>query len=252
MIIVQLKGGLGNQLFQYALSRRLAIEYNTEVYIDIRKIPLYKTKRRFELFNFPHIKYEIKEFSDNNYTVINENKITITPSHLDKKNNYYFEGYWQSERYFKNISETIKNELMPRLKSIQKLTASISSDNAVSLHVRRTDYLYNKNVFNILDIDYYKQAVDVVGSYEKLFIFSDDIKWCKQNLHFDKMIFVEGNNSVTDLWLMSLCRDNIIANSSFSYWGAWLNDNPDKKVITPDKWFLNKKAIIAPDNWIKI
>lgn len=251
MIIVKLMGGVGNQLFQWALAKSLSHRFRRDVYIDVDKIPLIGTKRKFELHKFPFIYYNYNMFTNKNYTLIIEHSEKQT-FNFEKDKNYYLSGYWQSESYFQNIPNTINHELKPTCTIFNKLSKFIASNNAVSLHVRRTDYLKHRNVFNLLTPDYYKKAIDVIGPYEKLLVFSDDIEWCKQNLHFKNMVFVEGNDSVTDLWLMSLCRDNIIANSSFSWWGAWLNDNTDKKVIAPNDWFLNRSAMIVPENWIKI
>ena len=104
--------------------------------------------------------------------------------------------------------------------------------------------------------EYYKNALDIIGGYENLYVFSDDINWCKTNLKFKNMVFVEGNDDVEDLWLMSLCDHNIIANSSFSWWGAWLNINPNKKVISPKRWFGEQTNLssddIIPVSWTKI
>jgi Glycosyl transferase family 11 len=105
-------------------------------------------------------------------------------------------------------------------------------------------------------IKYYEDAIDIIGDYEYLLVFSDDIKWCRENLKFNNMIFMETLTDIEDMWIMSLCKNNIIVNSSFSWWGAWLNKNKNKKVIAPSNWFgpranINSSDII-PEKWIKI
>ena len=129
-------------------------------------------------------------------------------------------------------------------------------ENNISIHIRRTDYVTSNGYHPVQSIEYYKQAIEIIGDYDNIFVFSDDINWCKENLKFDNMIFVDGNDDVEDMWLMSICNHNVIANSSFSWWGAWLNNNPDKKVIAPNNWFgsqtnLNTNDLI-PNTWIKI
>ena len=124
------------------------------------------------------------------------------------------------------------------------------------MHIRRTDYTTSNGYHPVQTVEYYKKALEIIGEYDKLFIFSDDIEWCRNNLKFDNMIFIEGNTDIEDLYLISLCKHNIIANSSFSWWGAWLNKNPNKKVIAPSKWFgdmanLNESDIV-PEGWIRI
>ena len=130
----------------------------------------------------------------------------------------------------------------------------INNVRTTSIHVRRGDYVNHwlhhidlRNYYNFC----FKQFENV-----HYYICSDDIEWCKNNLLFDNILFVEGLDDIEDMWLMSLCKNNIIANSTFSWWGAWLNKNPDKKVISPNNWFGNHVNInqnnIIPENWIKI
>jgi hypothetical protein len=126
----------------------------------------------------------------------------------------------------------------------------------VSLHVRRTDYVTSNGYHPVQSIEYYKNAIDIIGDYDYIFVFSDDIQWCKDNLKFKNMVFMEGFSDIEDLHIMSLCQNNIIANSSFSWWGAWLNIHPEKKIIAPTNWFgeqanLNTSDMI-PSDWIKI
>ena len=125
----------------------------------------------------------------------------------------------------------------------------------VSVHVRRADYLNIPEHHTNLQVEYYERAMKNFEGYSPV-IFSDDIEWCKNNLNFNNMVLVEGNSDVEDLWLMSLCKNNIIVNSSFSWWGAYLNKNVDKVVIAPSKWFGDGVSLstedIVPEQWNKI
>lgn len=260
MIISKIQGGLGNQIFQWAYGRAIELEFQKNLKLDISFYLMNSpgsTPRYFSLNKFPNLKVDIFDSRPQNIININDDfnyrKIEFS-SNLD----YYLFGYWQSEKYFENYSGTIITELSPNESNISKLISKYPSiiNNSISLHVRRTDYVSSNGYHPVMDINYYKSALELLGDYDDLFIFSDDIEWCKSNFNFKNMIFVQGNDDVEDLWLMSLCKNNIIANSSFSWWGAYINLNKNKNVIAPKNWFgekvnLNEKDII-PKNWIKI
>lgn len=267
MIITKLQGGLANQLFQFAYGKSLSLKYNTPLYIDNSFYMSHQfgsTKRNFSLNKFPNLDYTIMPNERNISLWNNENKKVNTRINdnfhykelkYNENSNYYLDGYWQSEKYFKEISDILKKELSPSEEDLIRLK-EIIPNNSVSLHIRRTDYVTSNGFHPVQSIEYYKKALSLIGDYENIVVFSDDIPWCKENLKFDSMIFIDGYDDVEDLWLMSLCDHNIIANSSFSWWGAWLNNNPNKKVIAPKNWFgkqsnLNQSDII-PDSWIKI
>ena len=171
--------------------------------------------------------------------------------------NTVYKGYFQSEKYFSHNKNLIVN--LFKNKSIVKeikLKYPDISNQSVSLHVRRGDYTNLQDLHPLQTKEYYNKAILKIGTYKNIFIFSDDISWCKENLKYKNCIFVENNTDVFDLIAMSLCNNNIISNSSFSWWGAWLNENPNKIVIAPKKWFgsgrnLSSKDII-PKNWIEI
>jgi hypothetical protein len=258
MVVVKLQGGLGNQLFQWALAKSLSIKFNVETYIDIigydNQVNI--TKRGFSLNKLPNISYNLFNNTNNGFTTIYDDFI-FKEFNIEKDNNYFFDGYWQSEKYFIKYSNIIKNELSPNQNIKKDLHKIIpEKNNSVSLHVRRTDYVTSNGYHPLQDINYYNSAIEHIGEYDNLYIFSDDIVWCKENLHYKNMTFVEGNDSITDIWLQSICKNNIIANSSFSWWGSWLNNNVDKKVISPLKWFGDHVALntsdIIPKNYIKI
>jgi hypothetical protein len=168
---------------------------------------------------------------------------------------FYLNGFWQSENYFSNVSELIRQQLQPTTEILEKLKQHLNGK-SVSLHVRRTDYVTSNGYHPVQTLEYYSKGLEIIGNYDQLLVFSDDINWCKENLKYDNILFIENQDNIEDLWLMSLCDHNIIANSSFSWWGAWLNQNQNKIVITPNNWFgpqanLNELNMI-PDNWIKI
>lgn len=263
MIISKLQGGLGNQLFQWSYGKFMSTKYKTNLFLDTNSYSN-QTNRGLSLNKFPFLRYSIltsssiQENSENktHLKIISDN---FTFDRIDYKDNchYYLDGYWQSEKYFYNISNLIRNELLPSDEILKKLNLTpFINTNVVSLHVRRTDYVTSNGYHPVQSIEYYKKALDIIGEYDYIFIFSDDIKWCRDNLTFNNMIFMEGFDDVEDLWLMSMCKNNIIANSSFSWWGAWLNSNTNKKVIAPNNWFgaqtnLNTDDII-PSGWIRI
>jgi hypothetical protein len=133
---------------------------------------------------------------------------------------------------------------------------NLIGSNTVSMHIRRGDYVEANDFHPVQNIEYYEKALDMIGDYQKLLIFSDDIEWCKTNLQFRNINFCDGFSPIEDMMIMSRCSHNIIANSSFSWWAAQLNENEKKKVIAPTKWFgpklnLETKDII-PETWIKI
>ncbi len=255
MIVSKLQGGLGNQLFQWAYGKSLSVKYNVPLYLDVS---FYQnqygvTKRIFSLDKFPNLEYSIFQGNWNNL-------IKLIDDFRFKEIKYggggiYLDGYWQSERYFMEISNTIRDSL--RMSGSKKeLFSKNNFSGSVSMHIRRTDYVTSNGYHPVQSIEYYENALDIIGKYENLYVFSDDINWCKSNLRFKDMTFVQNSEDIDDLWMMSLCDHNIIANSSFSWWGAWLNKNTNKKVISPKRWFgeqtnLNSDDII-PVSWIKI
>ena len=287
-------GGLGNQLFQYAAGRALALKHQTELKIDVSFLnvdPINEyTKRELELNKF-NTKYLIaspkdidafyrkslfdkfiSEFSPNSIfrkNIFNQNDFGFMEDFFTSSSKRtYLNGYWQSEKYFSSIREVLLKELVIKKEMSEqcKLTKElILNSNSVSLHIRRGDYVSDKSAsvyHGTLPLDYYDKAMahlNVLFKDVKVFIFSDDMDWVKANLKLtNECVYVDfntGENSVFDIYLMSQCKHNIIANSSFSWWGAWLNQNPQKAVIAPEKWFadknLNTKDLI-PNSWLKM
>jgi hypothetical protein len=287
MLVVLLKGGLGNQLFQYSIGRALSLEYNIELKLDlsflIDRTNLDITYRNFELSNFninasiatkkeliKYKKYTFKSFFKF-YSILNftENNFTYKINYIEKKTHIYLDGFWQSEKYFKKYRNSLLNELVPIRKPNdlnKEYINLILNSNSISVHIRRGDYISNNNAntfHGLCSIDYYLNAISYIINHIKnpvFYFFSDDINWVKNN--FDNSSFQKyfishnfENTSFEDLRLMTYCKHNIIANSTFSWWGAWLNTNPNKIVIAPSKWFVDLTMIsedLIPESWIKI
>jgi hypothetical protein len=255
MIITKLQGGLGNQLFQWAYGKSLSIKHGVEFFLDksFYDNQIGVTIRGYELNKFPNLKKP--QFMNVLGLFVVSDDFNYRELYYDKKKSYYLNGYWQSEKYFKGIESIIREELQVPNESLEKFSNLPINENNVSIHIRRTDYVTSNGYHPVQSIEYYQKGLDIIGEYDNIFVFSDDINWCKENLQFKNMIFIEGFDNMEDIWLMSLCKNNIIANSSFSWWGAWLNRNPNKKVISPKNWFgnvnINTNDII-PSDWILI
>lgn len=292
MIIVKLLGGLGNQLFQFALGRHLAIRNKTELKFDITDLLDHRPKGNFTLrhlsmdafdvsferatdkdLNKFHLKpqnffqFHLGKFlrKINKHQIYQEKGSFYDPEILKAGKRSYIDGYWQSEKYFKEIEPIIRNDLQlkkPLPSAALKQLDHISNENAVSLHIRRGDYVTNilaKQLLGTLSLDYYQTSIQWIAQKVRdpyFFIFSDDMDWVKKNLDLNYPFkIIEGNPEYVDLYLMSKCKHNIIANSSFSWWGAWLNANPEKIVICPKNWYADttyKSPDLKPQAWIQL
>ncbi len=286
MIIVNLKGGIGNQLFQYALGRHLALKNNTELKLDISGLD--KANKVGDIYRpFDLDSFSIKATIANNdevsklkypygllskawrwfsFKILKEKNLVFDPKVLKWSDNLYLDGYWQSPKYFDDIRETLLSELVfNRIlsTSAQDYLKQIETNNSIALHVRRGDYVKNPTVlkeFGICSNDYYTKAVKYISenvTHPIFFVFSDDIEWVKENIHLpESTIYVKGPNmtAIEDLVLMSKCQHNIIANSSFSWWSAWLNNHSNKIVIAPTPWFdtIEYDKDLIPKSWIQI
>jgi len=238
---VKLKGGLGNQLFQIAAAKSLALRKGGDLTIDMNNVggphELSHNRPDFYLNNiFRNVKVEAKP-SD----VIMYDEPHYHFAELPKWDNVCLHGYFQSEKYFKSHESEIREMFKADSKTEEHLQKKygeiLSSGNTVSLHVRRGDYVGKEEFHPLVKKSYYDQAVTkYIGS--TFLVFSDDISWCRENLiKGPNYVFIEGNKDYEDLYLMSKCEHNIIANSSFSWWGAWLNENENKTVVAPGNWF---------------
>lgn len=249
MISCYLQGGLGNYLFQIAAGYSKSIDLGVEFSLPKNEgLVVHKHPNHYLNNFFRNIKFVDNINTNQIYNEPNFSYSTIPNFMLPTK----IIGYFQSEKYFlKN-----KNQILSLFKCpeeiFKKLTLKypqINESNTCSLHVRRGDYLNFSDHHPTQNIEYYKSAISVVGSDKTFFIFSDDISWCKEKFNFlDNVIYCEDNEDYEDLYLMSLCNDNIIANSSFSWWGAWLNNNKNKKVVAPKKWFGPSKSNFKLDD----
>ena len=286
MVIAKIMGGLGNQLFQYAAGKALAEHHQTELKLDIRYFAS-TSLRNYELHNFNinaeiatedelihfmpekqslvfRIMRELKPYYRRK--VYYEQDFHHDPNFFKAPKDVYLVGYWQSEKYFHAIASGIVKEFQIRLPQKGKnaeLSRKIQNINSVSIHVRRGDYVNNpkaNQVHGLCSLDYYTDSIKFIK--EKItsphfFIFSDDIIWAKENIKIvGPVTYVDHNREIAceDFRLMSQCKNHIIANSSFSWWSAWLSQNTDKIVIVPKKWFNAEKRNtkdLLPESWIK-
>jgi hypothetical protein len=290
MIAVKLWGRLGNQLFQYAFGKSKALSENRELffysipYLDNKgKSPLeafmidikYLDERQISKFYFfPNSRFpsRIERKIISIFPAVNR-KVFVEPAlwyhHLKNSKATCYDGYWLSFKYFSSIKDELLSEI--KLKDNKDLPeglfTEISECNSVSVHIRRGDYLSkaNKNVYYRCGTDYYQRAISLIKNVVAdpvYYIFSDDLFWVKENYTFLKdfdIRYVEYSAEAlanTDLILMSRCRHNIITNSTFSWWGAYLNRNSEKIVIVPEKWY--QKSIrysvddLIPQGWTQM
>jgi hypothetical protein len=253
MVIVNLKGGLGNYLFQIAAGYVTTLKYNTDYSIDTSKIMQIHSHidvYRNNMFRSVPIGNNLPIHSHYHYDSLSYRDIRYS-------DNMLLDGYFQSEKYWSGLEDKVKELFSIDENTLKYLTDKyntiLNDDNTCSIHVRRGDYL-NIDIFNKLDYGYYNNAIDIVGRNKHFIIFSNDIQWCKNNFNDINATFIEDEADYVDLYLMSLCKHNIIANSTFSWWGAYLNNNKDKIVIGPNTWFLHSHSNqdILPDTWTKI
>ena len=267
MIISKIIGGLGNQCFQYAAGRYLAEIHHAEFKIDISEFKNY-IPHAFSLnhFNIVEKFATPEEIAVSRY--VKERHFHFDPEILHLPDGVYLHGYWQSEKYFTRISEMIRQELSvksPLSGRDAEIAEEIVSGESVSVHIRRGDYVAKEytELFDPCNLEYYSASIKQLSRFVKrphFFVFTDDKVWVRENFHLSYPItFVDHNGpdkNYEDMRLMSLCKHNIIANSSFSWWGAWLNKNPDKMVFAPKKWFneiaRNSSKDLIPDLWVKV
>jgi len=295
MIIVKLMGGLGNQLFQYATGRAVALRKQVSLKLDLSWFDANSdaTKRSFRLYHF-NIDFSAASASDiAEITGINRNDLLQPMYRLQQRLRPYYRrsvfleryfhydpnifrcektvhliGYWQSFRYFEDIEGAIRNEFQISTDispSTRSCLDEICGLNSISVHARRGDYVSNasyRKIHSALPVAYYESAVQKIAQVVKdpsFFVFSDDIAWAKDNLNFGYPTrFVEHNNELNDhedLLLMMSCKNHVIANSTFSWWGAWLASNQNKVVVAPRTWFgtteRNPKDLL-PKDWMLV
>lgn len=274
MTTIKLKGGLGNQMFQYATGLAVAIHNDKELALDISHYKNQSSKDTSRTFDLLVFNISTSKFADIAPSKITQlitkiknklfphNPYTFDPSVFSSNN---LEGAFQNETYFIDIREKIIKEFTLKDESIKFVETKkyIKSIPSVSIHIRRGDYvsnLYANTYHGVQPFSYYKKAYDTIldniGVDFTLFIFTDDVEWAQKNITFHANTYIistHGFSPAEELLLMSYCSHNIIANSSFSWWGAWLNQNPDKIVIAPQQWTAkNIQSDIIPKSWKKI
>lgn len=280
MIIIGFVGGIGNQMFEYSLYE--ALKYRgKEVYFDLSFFDE-GDHRKHRIDNFidldlPVVDKEITvKYRDSSRDIFSRVRrkifgISRAQIYMDKEtgfqpeifelDNVYLQGFWQSELYFNNVKEKIKSQfvLYDQTNDYQKnILMDIEANNSVSIHIRRGDYLALNNLYGgICTEKYYEEAIrKFKGMNCKFYVFSDDYEYAKYKFNGDGFTVVQSFEKFPeanmDLYLMSRCKHNIIANSSFSWWAAWLNSNRDKIVIAPDKWLNKPIDDVQCSNWVRI
>lgn len=302
MIIVRLEGGLGNQMFQYAMGRHLAELQSTTLKLDVSTFEAYKLHRYslhcFHIWEHFATQTEIDshrgDISTNSYKLVTrgllrrlhinyptgfvspdrfvlfEKTFNFDPTYLQRTGPIYVWGYWQTEKYFAAIRDALLREFAIKYRQdleSKRISELIDSTHSVSLHVRRGDYVQDprtNQVHGACDQSYYQRSVQHIAAHIEnphFFVFSDDPIWVKKELKLGFPTTVVDHNDASrnfeDLRLMSQCKHNIIANSSFSWWGAWLNENPSKIVMAPKQWFADQAreaqaGDIVPEAWTKV
>ena len=283
MILVRLIGGLGNQMFQYAAGRSIANRLGEQLYLDVRKFKGYKPHQfvldRFdirakiasdlELRNWPLIRGLLSKFLQKIGTKTRwytERNFFYDPTSKLIQKNSLIDGYFQSRNYFEDISDILKMEFKPKVrlsKINSNLLKQIHNSESVMVHIRRGDYVNNSRALNfhgVCSTDYYKNAISFVEKSRSnlhFYVFSNDFDWAKQLFYTKKNVtFVDGNENLpeVDLFLMSQCKHHIIANSTFSWWGAWLGNTEMQIVVAPSPWFKKSglERDLIPSNWVLI
>ncbi|WP_407494294.1 alpha-1,2-fucosyltransferase [Pseudooceanicola sp. MF1-13] len=277
MIYTRFHGRTGNQMFQYAAGRALALELGTDVVLDDR-LAIAKGERSLtRIWDLPTVEapmppskhdrpvaYTLWRHFGRNPTYVREKGLGFNAGFFDLPDDSYLHGYWQSEKYFGRHSAQIRQDFAlpaPTGRNAE-LADQIAQAPSVSLHVRRGDYVGNAT-HGICDQAYYDRALQALlpqlSDAPVIYVFSDEPDWARDNLILPGQKVVIDHNGedadFEDMRLMSLCDHNILANSSFSWWGAWLNANPDKIVVGPKTWFSNPKLSnpdILPQDWLRV
>ena len=244
-------GRLGNQMFQYAATKGIALNGGHDYQIPSGGHSL------FECFELPGIENHINPMQG--LQTFNERFFYFDEDFFNEQvDDRDLFGYFQTEKYFKHIEKDIRKDFNFKpeiIEAANKYSDIFNNDKVFSIHFRRTDYLNFPNAHPTPSENYYKSAIDIFSDYDFGLVFSDDIEWCKSLpfLQSNRFIFSD-NHHFIDLYLMTQCRSNIIANSSFSWWGAWLNPNEDKTIFAPSVWFgpevtADTKDLI-PEDWL--
>ncbi len=253
-------GRLGNQMFQYAALRGIAEKHGYDFIIPESNFQdEWSDHQLFDVFDLPNLKHKGRVAD----RFIQERQFNYDPELVEQcPDDVSLYGYFQSEKYFSHIADSIKEDFTFNSDVVRNCEEVMGGlDNPISLHVRRTDYVEKSQDHPPCSLEYYKEALSKFDTSRNVVIFSDDVKWCKEQEIFkpDRILVSETDNNVYDMCMMTMCSDYIIANSSFSWWGAWLSRNPNPQVIAPNRWFgttgytaNNNTEDICPEHWTRI
>jgi len=292
VIIGKVLGGLGNQMFQYAAVRALALRRQVPLRLDATRFFGYTLHQGFELNAIFDCSVPLATPQDMTDVLgwqatpiaqrvlgrlsmarfrssrwLTEPHFTYWEELKSAPNTCYIDGYWQSNKYFDDVEDIIRKDFCFRQPMSSKnslLAAKIGDADSVSLHVRRGDYVTNKDasrIHTLCSIDYYDMSIREMANRigrPHFFVFSDDVAWAKENISMaypcDWIDHNIGSESYNDMRLMSLCKHHIVANSTFSWWGAWLNPSLEKVVMAPHPWFANELSArdLIPNTWLRL
>lgn len=292
MIVTNIVGGLGNQMFQYAVGRSLSLMHKVPLRLDIGEFSRHAIHQGFELdhvFSLPvgladaedlrailgwqSSRFAMRLLTRPEAHILRSRQLIVEPHFqyfsgiTEVPSSCYLKGYWQSERYFSAVADLIRDDFTfssPLAGANIQIANKIAGVNAVSLHVRRGDYVNNQNtlsVHGVCSLDYYVRAIAYIAQRVTdpvFFIFSDDLDWVRGTLRMEYPCHYVCNNrggeSYNDMRLMSFCKHHVIANSSFSWWGAWLNPSHTKIVVAPKQWFARPVDVsdLLPDGWVPL
>lgn len=276
MFVVKISSGFGNQLFQYAFALYLKKEGYEDVCLDksafkyftakrtcgidlISELPTVQDRRIY--YRYRSVLFDIGKFLFrlNPFVKLVTEKTLKFPI---KGSFVFFDGFWQTDQYINQLGdwETCFHSKEEIPAYIQNMAASMENVHTISLHVRRGDYFSKEYIdrYGVCDVAYFEKAIDLLTEGlpdYRILIFSDEPEWVKANLHLPvNHVFVENENlhPYWHIWLMSRCRDHIISNSSFSWWGAYMGKHPEKRVVAPKVWLKSSKETIALPDWIKL
>ena len=289
MIITQLSGGLGNQMFQYAAGLRLATHHDVHLKMDISSFKETKnhsfrldsfendasiaTSREIDIIKRNAIQRttSIFKWRYEKMALLEENSYAYQPIIENSERDTYLSGNWRSTKYFREIEDHVRSHFTPKKVLLEKMEPTVNAIKEmkcpVGLHVRRRGRVDDPSThayYGDCDVSYYHSAIDKICEQcddVELLVFSDNLAWAKEHIKTTVSTrFVESfqdEHPVFDMYLMSHCHHNIIANSLYSWWSAWLNEHPNKMVMAPEKWFQNSEmynyiSALIPENWIKL
>lgn len=237
LISCNLMGGLGNQIFQAAHALAQGMKHNRDVvFIPHSWTPMQGRQTSNYLNNiFRNLKF-VESIDGFEKVVEGPWEYSEVPP---KDHNTVFDGYFQSSKNFFGFDDKIRKIFSPTEEFINEMYEKypqLNQENTLSIHIRRGDCFMNPDIHPIANEKYVERALTEIGKYTHVFVFSDDKDWVKENLKFDNVTYVD-DEDYREMWLMSLCKNHIMVNSTFSWWGTFLNPNPNKKIIAPSIWF---------------